>query len=543
MPQQLNLTLTPAEAADPRRYTPLVARRLRLSEEQIAQIQIIRRSIDARGGRIKVNVAFQVYADLEEQPDPIHFEYGDVRGRTPVVVVGAGPAGLFAALRLIELGYCPHVIERGVDVSARKRDIAQIQRNGAVNPHSNYAFGEGGAGTYSDGKLYTRSKKRGNFRKALEVLHFHGAGEEILYEAHPHIGTDRLPRVIAALRESILQAGGEVHFGKQLCDVEIEQGRLRGVWITPSDTTRSTEELTHELWLPEGATPSVQGEKIEAAAVVLATGHSARDIYALLHRKGVELEQKSFAMGVRCEHPQELIDQIQYHGTPRGEVLPAAAYSLVQQVQGRGVYSFCMCPGGFIVPAMTQAGEMVVNGMSPSGRNNRFANAGIVTEVREADYAHLREKYGVMAGLRFQWELEQCAYAQVQDRQVAPAQRLTDFIDRNGSRSLPTTSYVPGVAATRIDEWMPRFMSSALRGGFLGFDRKMRGFVTREALLIGVESRTSSPLRIPRDPESLMHPQVAGLFPSGEGAGYAGGIISAAVDGERVADAVAAYLG
>jgi uncharacterized FAD-dependent dehydrogenase len=435
------------------------------------------------------------------------------------VIVGSGPAGLFAALRLIELGMRPIVLERGKEVVERGKDIAAINRGGGVDPDSNYAFGEGGAGTFSDGKLFTRSKKRGDYNRALQTLVFHGASEEILYDAHPHIGTDRLPRIMTAIRETIVRCGGTVVFGARVKDIEIREGRAIGVRLRSGDML------------------------IEGAAVVLAAGHSARDIYEILHRRGVALEAKPFAMGVRVEHPQLLIDQIQYH-TPegRGEWLPAAAYSLVSQESGRGVYSFCMCPGGLIVPAMTSGDESVVNGMSASLRNSPYANAGIVTEVRLSDFEFLRPEFGPLAGLEFQRRLEILARERGGDggsgAMVAPAQRVADFVSARPSKALPATSYVPGVVPSRLDEWLPAFISSALRAGISTFGRRMRGFVTNEAIVVGVESRTSTPVRIPRDGVTLQHPDVAGLYPAGEGAGYAGGIISAALDGERIAEAI-----
>lgn len=516
MPQKITLTLTPRQAADPKFYTSQAARRIGISDKEIALARVVGRSIDARQRQVKVNLTLELYIDREPQPAPVHFDYPSVAGRTEVVIVGGGPAGLFAALRLIELGYRPVILERGRDVSTRKRDLAQINRNGAVDPDSNYAFGEGGAGTFSDGKLFTRSKKRGDYNKALQTLVFHGATPEILYESHPHIGTDKLPRVISNIRRTILDAGGEFLFEARVTDLNLRDGRIEGVFV--GDTL------------------------YEGAAVVLATGHSARDIYELLHRRGIRLEAKPFAMGVRIEHPQALIDSIQYHSPERGEYLPAASYSLVSQEGGRGVYSFCMCPGGVIVPALTDASESVVNGMSSSLRNSPFANSGLVTEIRLSDFEHLRAEWGELAGLKFQEQFEQLARREGGEHQIAPAQRVADFVAGRPSSGLPRTSFCPGVTPSRLDRWMPKFISDALRAGIATFGRRMKGFVTNEALVAGVESRTSTPVRIPRDPDTLMHPQVEALFPSGEGAGYAGGIISAALDGERVADAVINYL-
>lgn len=513
MSQEISLVVSPEVAASPEKYTKIVADKLHISVEQIANIRIIRKSIDARSSKIKFNLSFLVYTDPNEKQERIEYKYQNVENANKVIIVGSGPAGLFAALRLVEHGFKPIIIERGKDVSSRKIDIANANKNLPINPESNYCFGEGGAGTYSDGKLYTRSKKRGNYRIALDMFHRHGAAEDILYDSHPHIGTDVLPGIIKSMRKAIIEYGGEVHFECKVTDLIIENEVIKGV-------------ICHN------------GNRVEGVATILATGHSARDIYYLLKEKGIELESKAFAMGVRVEHPQELIDQIQYKQPNRGDFLPAASYSLVSQVNGRGVYSFCMCPGGFIVPASTDKAETVVNGMSPMGRNSIFANAGIVTEIREEDFAHLKNEYGVLAGLRYQQELEQLANKNGGGAQIAPAQRLNDFINKKESSSLPKMSYIPTCHSSEMNLWLPENISSVLRGGIMDFGRKMRGFVTNEAVILGVESRTSSPVRIPRNADTLEHTHISGLFPCGEGAGHAGGIISAAVDGQRVADMI-----
>ncbi|MFR9503414.1 MAG: FAD-dependent protein [Rikenellaceae bacterium] len=516
MSYKITLTLTPKQAADSKYYTTQAAHKVGLKEGDVALLRVVKRSIDARQRQAKVNLTVELFEESDPTPPPIHFDYPSVVGRTPVIVVGAGPAGLFAALHLIELGLRPIILERGRDVSSRKRDIALINRNEGVDPNSNYAFGEGGAGTFSDGKLFTRSKKRGDYHKALQTLLFHGATEEILYEAHPHIGTDKLPRIMTNMRQSIVEAGGDFIFEARVTDLKIKGDKIEGVWC--DDTL------------------------YEGAAVILATGHSAKDIYELLHTKGVTIEAKPFAMGVRIEHPQGLIDSIQYHAPDRGEYLPAASYSLVSQEGGRGVYSFCMCPGGFIVPAMTHQQESVVNGMSPSQRSSPYANSGLVTEVRLSDFAHLTEQWGELAGLKFQQELEHAARINGGENQIAPAQRVSDFVAGRGSTTLPQSSYIPGFCPSRLDKWLPNFIGDGLRAGLTTFNRRLRGFITPEALVAGVESRTSSPVRIPRDPITLMHTQIKGLFPAGEGAGYAGGIISAALDGERIATAVGEHI-
>jgi uncharacterized FAD-dependent dehydrogenase len=515
--KEISLILSPVQASSPELYTPLAIKASGLPEEDICFIRITRKSVDARTRNIKINLTLDVFAgETPASPVENQFHYPDVTNKPEVVVVGAGPAGLFASLRLIELGYRPLLLERGKPVGERKRDVDLLESNHVLNTNSNYCFGEGGAGTFSDGKLYTRSKKRGDISRILEILYLHGADESILYEAHPHIGSDKLPGVVATIRNQIHQAGGIVRFNTCVTDMKL-----------------SGNKITH--------VSTASGEKIKGRAFIFATGHSARDMYFLLSAKGIALEAKAFAMGVRVEHPQELIDNIQYH-CRKDNYLPAASYSLAEQVDGRGVYSFCMCPGGQIVPASTAQLEIVVNGMSVSKRNSPFANAGIVVQVMPADCRSYQNLEG-LSGLRLQELFEQKAYRQAQSGQRAPAQRLTDFLSNRPSQNLPVCSYLPGLVNSPMHEWLPDFIKHALQEGFRKFDSKMRGFLTREALIVGVESRTSSPVRLPRDPETGNHVSVYNLFPAGEGAGYAGGIVSSAVDGENAAGHCAAYLG
>ncbi|WP_417785393.1 NAD(P)/FAD-dependent oxidoreductase [Tenacibaculum sp.] len=494
------------------------AKKLGISIADITSVKVLRKSIDARKKEVIFNYKVAVYIN-EPQPDtPDYiFEYQDVSNAKEVHIVGFGPAGMYAALRCIELGYKPIVLERGKNVQDRRRDLRAINQFHEVNPDSNYCFGEGGAGTYSDGKLYTRSLKRGDVRKIFENLVYHGATDQILVDAHPHIGTNKLPKIIQNIRETILKHGGEVHFETRVTDFIVKNNKLQAIQLQ-------------------------NGSEMAVNAVVLATGHSARDIYELLHKKDILLKAKSFAMGVRVEHPQEIIDQIQYSCSgQRDELLPAAAYSLVHQVGNRGVYSFCMCPGGFIVPAATANGEVVVNGMSPSRRNNKFANSGIVVEINVDKDLPKYEKYGVLKGLQYQKDLEKLAFNAGGKSQVAPAQRLTDFVEGRLSSSLNDCSYQPGLNSSPLHSLLPKLIGSRLRKGFAAFGQKMHGYYTAEANIVGVESRTSSPVNIPRK-ENLEHPQIEGLFPCGEGGGYAGGIISAAMDGERCAEAAIANL-
>lgn len=515
MKKELNIAVSPSQAHNNLELKAIVSENLNVESDRINGLVVRRRSIDARNPNILINLNLDIFIDedipLDEKPI---FSYQDVSKRAPVVIVGAGPAGLFAALHLIELGFKPIIFERGKKVSDRKRDIAAIHGEHIIDPNSNYGFGEGGAGTFSDGKLYTRSKKKGDIRKILEVLNFHGAQNEILTDAHPHIGTNVLPRVIVAIRNSILNAGGEIHFNSCITDLVIRNQEAKGV----------VTDL---------------GETVEGIAVVLATGHSARDIYSMLHQNGIILEAKPFAVGVRVEHPQELIDRIQYHGTKRGAYLPAASYSFVEQVHDRGVYSFCMCPGGMVVPAATAPGELVVNGMSPSERGGRFANSGMVVEIRPGDLP-FNNKFPVMfTGLRFQEDIEKLCFMMAGNTQFAPAQRLADFVSGRKSANLPESSYRPGLVESTLHEWLPHMVGNGLQEAFKLIGRKTKGYLTNEAIVLGVESRTSSPVRIPREMKTLEQVQLKRLFPCGEGSGYAGGIMSSAVDGERVADMIA----
>lgn len=541
MIQEYQLRVLPEQAANEQHLKQYISRDKGLDIRTIQALRILKRSIDARQRTIFVNLKVRVYLNELPQDDEFpHTVYNKVDGKPAVIVVGAGPGGLFAALRLIELGLRPIVVERGKNVRDRKVDIARISREHRVDAESNYSFGEGGAGAYSDGKLYTRSKKRGNVEKILNVFCQHGASTAIRVDAHPHIGTDKLPRVIENMRNTILECGGEVHFETRMDALIIEKEQVVGIETNTGQTFRGP--------------------------VILATGHSARDVYRWLHREGIELEAKGLAVGVRLEHPSQLIDQIQYHNRHgRGKYLPAAEYSFVTQAAGRGVYSFCMCPGGFVVPAASGPHQIVVNGMSPSNRGSRWSNSGMVVEIRPEDLTdtslftpELRQQWdswhpagatpldaerpSVLDMLCFQEALEAACWQQGQMRQTAPGQRMEDFTRRKLSYDLPDSSYSPGLLSSPLHFWMPPFLTERLSQGFRQFGRSSRGFLTNEAVMIGVETRTSSPVRIVRDHETLQHVRIRGLFPCGEGAGYAGGIVSAGIDGERCAEAAAAYV-
>lgn len=511
MIQTLNLLVLPEEALQEALILKYIAVNIGLKASRINGFRIERQSIDARSRVVKIQLQVSVFID-EPVPENLPFdpELKNVSNKSSVIIIGAGPAGLFAALRLISLGYKPIVLERGKDVRSRRRDLAAMNKDGIVNPESNYCFGEGGAGTYSDGKLYTRATKRGDVKRILQLFVHFGAEKNILVEAHPHIGTNKLPQIITAMREQIIACGGEVLFETKMTDILVENNAIKGI-------------LTQD------------GTKIDCTKLILATGHSARDIFELLERKNILIEAKPFALGVRIEHPQALIDSIQYSCTVRDEHLPPASYSLVNQENGRGVFSFCMCPGGIIAPASTAPGEVVVNGWSPSKRNNPYANSGTVVAVDERDFA----KYGFtgnLAGMRFQQMVEQHCFNAGGGNLVAPAQRMVDFVNGKSSSTLPDCSYIPGLNSVQMRDILPKEVSDALRKGVQSFGKKMKGYYTNDAVLVATESRTSSPVRIPRDKATLEHPQIKGLYPCAEGAGYAGGIVSAAIDGERCAE-------
>lgn len=512
MPREIQIYISPEDYQSEEYLLQEIANTSGIPKE-ILQYRIERKSIDARKKPVKFLLKILVWNKEEIiSEEKFQFKGKNVSKEKEVYIAGSGPAGLFAALRLIQRGLKPIVLERGKNVRERRFDLAKINRDLLINPESNYCFGEGGAGTYSDGKLYTRSTKRGNVKEILETLVTHGADKQILIEAHPHIGTNKLPQLITKIRETILDHGGMVLFNSKLSDLHYENGKLTGITVN-------------------------ENEKITTDNLILATGHSARDIYYLLHHKKIALENKPFAIGVRAEHPQELIDQIQYKCKSRGEYLPPASYSLVEQVKGLGVYSFCMCPGGIIAPCATSQEEIVTNGWSPSKRNNPFANSGIVVTIDEKDLAAYQE-YGALAGLKFQENIERDAWIAGGKTQVAPAQRMVDFCNQKISKDLPLCSYQPGLKSSLLSELLPPSITERLQIAFKLFGKKMNGYYTNDAILVAPESRTSSPLRIPRDKDHLQHPQVAGLFPCGEGAGYAGGIVSAAIDGINCANQV-----
>lgn len=511
MQKEIEITLYPHQLDDTALLLDLGSQKLKVTPERIKGHQICKRSIDARGRKPLYRLRVVYYIDEPYSPTVFHSALKNVQNAQAVIIIGAGPAGLFAAYRCLERGLKPIVIERGKAVRERRRDLAKINREGFVNPESNYCFGEGGAGTYSDGKLYTRSNKRGDVQKVLQIFVEHGAPEDITVDARPHIGTNKLPHIIESMRERILELGGEIKFDCRVDDILSAFGKVSGVRTST-------------------------GESIHAEHVIVATGHSARDIFQLFRQKGWQVEAKAFALGVRIEHPQEIIDQAQYHCSIRPENLPPAYYSLVEQVNDRGVFSFCMCPGGIIAPCATDRQEIVVNGWSPSKRNNPHANSGTVIQINLEDVPQALSN--PFALLEFQQQIEQQAFRAGGGNLVAPAQRMVDFVEQRVSQSLPQNSYKPGTSSVNLNEVLPAFVHQALRGALPRFGKKMKGYYTNEAILVGVESRTSSPIRLPRDRDSLQHPDVMGLYPCGEGAGYAGGIVSAAIDGINCVDAI-----
>ena len=531
MQQKISLKLLPHEAADDAAIKNLIAKTTGKKITAVTGFHIHKKSIDARGKTIWVNLTLNAFVD-----EPFHqrniqsFNFKDVsRAQKKTIIIGAGPAGLFAALQLIEAGIQPIILERGKDVRARRRDLAALNKEGIVNPESNYCFGEGGAGTYSDGKLYTRSNKRGDIDRILNLFVHFGAEEKILYEAHPHIGTNKLPHIITAMRQTITECGGQFLFDKKVVDFVVYKEEIKNV-IT------------------------ADGEKFTATAVILATGHSARDIFEMLHQKNILIESKPFALGVRVEHPQSLVDSVQYHCSSRGEYLPPASYSLVQQVNGRGVFSFCMCPGGIIAPASTRDGELVVNGWSPSKRNNPYANSGIVVEagIKDALLTFTDKRFSQgntvdendpLLLMKLQQLVEEKAFREGGGKFAAPATRLEDFTRGKTSSELPSCSYIPGLNPASLDRVLPPFIMERLQGGIKAFGKKMKGYLTNDAVVVATESRTSSPVRIPRDDQGLHHPEITNLYPCAEGAGYAGGIVSAAMDGEKIAELIAAFSG
>ena len=521
MTKEYQIRVLPVVAASENAIKRYLAEEQGIDQRTINSVRVLKKSIDARQRTIFVNLKIRVYINEVPQDDEYeHTEYQNVEGRPQVVVVGEGPGGLFASLRLIELGLRPVVLERGKDVRERKMDLAQITKTQKVDPESNYCFGEGGAGAYSDGKLYTRSKKRGNVNKILNVFCQHGASTSILADAHPHIGTDKLPRVIENMRNTIIKCGGEVHFQTKMTRLVVEGERVTGV---------------------EAVNLKTGGELTFHGPVILATGHSARDVYRLLVESNIHIEAKGIAVGVRLEHPSQLIDQIQYHNREgRGKYLPAAEYSFVTQVEERGVYSFCMCPGGFVIPAATGPQQLVVNGMSPSNRGTQWSNSGMVVELHPDDVGG--DSSDPLCMMHFQEKLERDCWQQGNMKQTAPAQRMADFVNNRLSYDLPKSSYAPGLISSPLHFWMPPFVAKRLQEGFKKFGKMSHGFLTNEAVLIATETRTSSPVRIVRDPATLQHVTVQGLFPCGEGAGYAGGIVSAGVDGERCAEMCAQYV-